>query len=158
MFGITFFKKPQNYKQIDSVMSRSAQPNKSNIKWLKKHGVTDVISFCRANSENSEEKTLVKAAGMQYHNIPTNPYNPSEENVGEFLDLVDNIKNKGGKAHIHCQHGADRTGMYSWIYKHKNNIGGMNENEQEMIDMGHDKFSIPGLIEWIKDFLHKVHK
>ena len=49
MFGITFAQKPHKFKQIDSLVSRSAQPKKSNIKWLKKHDVTDVINFCQSN-------------------------------------------------------------------------------------------------------------
>ena len=32
MFGITFAKKPHNFKQIDSLVSRSAQPQKSGKK------------------------------------------------------------------------------------------------------------------------------
>lgn len=50
---------------------------------------------------------------MHYHNIPTDPQHPSERKVGEFLDLVEGIRQRGGKVHIHCHHGADRTGMYS---------------------------------------------
>ena len=37
MFGITFAKKPQNYRKIDDFMSRSAVPaTEGQMKWLKK--------------------------------------------------------------------------------------------------------------------------
>lgn len=156
MLGITFATKPSNYKVIDELVSRSAQPNKNNIKWLKKHGVTDVINFCHdGDLRVCDEKALVEKAGMHYHNIPTDPYHPSERKVGQFLDLVEGIRDDGGKVHIHCHHGADRTGMYSWIYKQKHGIGEMRDNEKEMVRMGHDVVSFPSMIGWIKEFLYK---
>ena len=46
MFGITIAKKPNNYKRIDELVSRSAMPNtEKNMKWLKKQGVTDIVNF-----------------------------------------------------------------------------------------------------------------
>ena len=36
-----FAKKPENYQKIDELVSRSARPKNSNIKWLKKQGVKD---------------------------------------------------------------------------------------------------------------------
>lgn len=81
---------------------------------------------------------------MHYHNIPIDPRHPSERKVGEFLDLVEGIKEKVGKVHIYCHHDADRTGMYSWIYKHS--IGEIQENEREMIKMGHDRAYFPNMI------------
>lgn len=159
MFGITFAKKPHNFKQIDSLVSRSAQPKKSNIKWLKKHDVTDVINFCHSGDKKLfNERDIVEKAGMHYHNIPTDPRHPSERKVGEFLDLVEGIRQRGGKVHIHCHHGADRTGMYSWIYKQKHGIGEMQENEREMIKMGHDNVYFPNMINWIKEYLYKGWK
>ena len=93
--------------------------------------------------------------GMHYHNIPTNPFRPKEEQVGQFLNLVEGVQKGGGKVHIHCKHGADRTGMYSWIYKQKHGLGEMEENRKEMIKMGHDYVAFPRLISWITDYLYK---
>ena len=151
-----FAKRPRNYQKIDEFVSRSAQPQKNNIKWLKKHGVTDVINFCHEGDiKTYNEQALVENFGMRYYNIPTDPYYPSERRVGQFLNLVEGIKKNGGKVHIHCKAGADRTGMYSWIYKQKHGIGEMQENEREMIKMGHDNISFPWLINWIKEYLYK---
>lgn len=36
---------PQNYKQIDNCVFRSAQPDKINLRRLKRHGVTDIINI-----------------------------------------------------------------------------------------------------------------
>ena len=114
---------------------------------VKKHDVTDVINFCHSGDKKLfNERDIVEKAGMHYHNIPTDPQHPCERKVGEFLVLVEGIRQRGGKVHIHCHHGADRTGMYSWMYKQKHGIGETQENEREMIKMGHDNIYFPNMI------------
>lgn len=157
MFGIVFPKKPFNYKQIDELVSRSAQPrSKAHFKWLKRQGVTDIVNFrMRQDIGNYTESDMAAKVGIKYHHIPTNACIPKEEQIGQFLDIVNKVDKKGGKIHIHCRAGADRTGMYSWIYKQKNGIGEMAENEREMKRMGHDQMRYPKLIGWIKEYILK---
>ena len=94
---------PKNYAKIDNSLSRSAQPEKEDFAWLKSQGVTDIINFrtMAFSNINFDEENEVKALGMNYHNIPTVTMRPNEKKVQTFLDLVEEIKNKGGKAHIH---------------------------------------------------------
>ena len=148
---------PDNYLKIDNTVSRSAQPKADDFKWLKQQGVTDVINFrtMHVSGLDFDEKKIVEKEGMRYHNIPSYTKHPDEKNITNFLDIVENVKEKGGKVHIHCKAGADRTGMYSWIYKQKHNIGTMASNEQEMLKMGHHNKIYPNLIDWIKKFLTK---
>lgn len=155
--NIIFRGKPDNYLKIDNIVSRSAQPKAEDFKWLKEQGVTDVINFRTMYVSNLDfdEKQVVEQEGMRYHNIPSYTRHPEEKNIGNFLDIVEDVKHNGGKVHIHCKAGADRTGMYSWIYKQKNNIGSMASNEDEMLRMGHHNKTYPELIDWIKKFLIK---
>ena len=95
---------------------------------------------------------------MHYHNIPTVSKNPKESLVKDFLGLVKDIISRGGKAHIHCKAGADRTGMYSFIYKELRGIGSTSENEKEWIKRGHDTSRYPDMINWTKNLLKKLHK
>ncbi len=155
--AISFKGKPDNYKKIDNTVSRSAQPKAEDFKWLKEQGVTDVINFrtMYVSGIGFDEKSLVEQNGMKYHNIPSHTKTPNEQNIGKFLDIVDNVQKQGGKVHIHCKAGADRTGMYSWIYKQTHNLGSMKSNEKEMLEMGHHYNLYPNLINWIKNFLTK---
>ena len=155
--AISFKGKPDNYKKIDNTVSRSAQPKAEDFKWLKEQGVTDVINFrtMYVSGIGFDEKSLVEQNGMKYHNIPSHTKTPNEQNIGKFLDIVDNVQKQGGKVHIHCKAGADRTGMYSWIYKQTHNLGSMKSNEKEMLEMGHHYNLYPNLINWIKIFLTK---
>lgn len=154
---LNFKGKPNNYRKIDNVVSRSAQPKEEDFKWLKEQGVTDVINFrtMYVAGQNFDEKNVVEQNGMKYHNIPSYTRSPKEENVGKFLNIVEDVKAKKGKVHIHCKAGADRTGMYSWIYKQLHNIGSMKSNKEEMLQMGHHYQIYPNLISWIEGFLKK---
>ena len=74
----------------------------------------------------------------------------------DFLKIIEGIKAKGGKAHIHCKARADRTGMYAFIYKALNKIGTLAENEKEWIAKGHNIQRYPDLRTWTKDLVNKL--
>lgn len=154
-YNINFNGVPPNYAKIDKYVSRSAQPLKEDIAWLKEQGVTDVINFRTLVVEkiDFDEKYEVEKCGMIYHNIPSTTRNPKEENVLQFLSIVDKIKAHSGKVHIHCMAGADRTGMYAFIYKVLNGIGTLAENDKEWLERGHNVKLFPDLRGWTKDFL-----
>ena len=151
---------PVNYAKINENISRSGQPMYSDFKWLKEQGVTDVINFRTMGIPeiDFDEQMHVNQLGMKYHNIPTKTRSPKGEDVVKFVKLVDDIVSKNGKVHIHCFAGADRTGMYSFIYKTLRNMGTMSENLQEWIRLGMhvDRFS--GLIPWSVEFVKWAKK
>ena len=157
---VSFLGKPKNYLQIDEVVSRSAQPNKDNLLWLKQQGVTDIFNFrtMYVTGIDFDEKAEVEALGMKYHNIPSGTRHPKPENIDRFLKEVDEVAANGGKAHIHCKAGADRTGMYSYIYKSVKGIGTRLQNKFEMITMGHNTQLYPNLIGWTDQFINKLLK
>ena len=146
---------PNNYAKIDNYVSRSAQPQKEDFAWLKEQGVTDVINFRTMVVEaiDFDEEVEVLKQGMRYHNIPSRTKNPTDENINKFLNLVEEIKNRSGKAHIHCKAGADRTGMYAFIYKMLKGIGTLAGNEREWIEHGHNTQLYPDLRNWAKNFI-----
>ena len=156
--NLIFCGMPNNYSKIDNFVSRSAQPQKEDFLWLKEQGVTDVVNFRTmvVSAVDFDEKTVVESLGMTYHNIPSMTSEPKEENINEFLGLVKQVKDKNGQLHIHCKAGADRTGMYAFIYKMINNIGTLFENEKEWIVKGHDIVRYPNLRNWTKNFICKI--
>ncbi|MBQ7126669.1 tyrosine-protein phosphatase [bacterium] len=159
-FNFNFKGRPDNYSKIDNYLSRSGQPQKADLAWLKEQGVTDIINF-RTMYESAicfDEKEEAERLNINYHQIASHTAKPKEENVNKFLDLVNSIKNKGGKIHIHCYAGADRTGMYAFIYKAMNNLGNLIENEREWLAFGHNKEAFPNLINWTKDIVKKLKK
>ena len=153
---LSFNGKPNNYARIDDSVLRSAQPQKEDFKWLREQGVTDVFNFrtMHVSGVDFDEKTEVERLGMRYHNIPSHTKYPKEENIDRFLKEIDEIKSNGGKAHIHCKAGADRTGMYAFIYKAKEGIGNTIDNVKEWLAHGHNKKLYPNLEDWTKNFIH----
>lgn len=154
-----FFKgKPNNYARIDEHVSRSAQPLKEDLTWLKEQGITDVINFrtMYAPAVDFDEAEELKKLGIRYHNIPTITMKPNEEKIHKFLNIINNVIENNGKAHIHCKAGADRTGMYAFIYKTVKNIGTIAENEVEWLKFGHNKKLYPNLQSWTKEFVKKL--
>ena len=147
MFNI-FQLKPENYKQIDKCLSRSAQPLKDNLQWLKEQGVTDVINLRNMSKDNFDEAGCVKDLGMNYHSIPSVTKFINKENIKEFLDIIEKVKSKGGKVHVHCKHGADRTGMFSYIYERLNNVGTPKDNLDELTKYNWHKDKYPDLVKW----------
>ena len=157
---INFSGKPENYSVVDKYLSRSAQPQKEDFAWLKEQGVTDIINFRTMNSPdiNFDEEKEVKKAGLRYHNIPSITAEPKEENIDLFLKEIEEIKENGGKAHIHCKAGADRTGMYTFIYKMKNGISSLSKNQAEWFEHGYHYLRYPDLMEWTKNFVLRMKK
>lgn len=154
---INFTAKPRNYLKIDDTVSRSAQPQKEDFLWLKEQGVTDVFNFRTMFDSGLDfsEKEHVELLGMKYHNIPTISAMPIEGNVKKFLIGIENVKKYNGKAHIHCKAGADRTGMYSFIYKMLQGIGTLAENKSEWIKHGHNRKRYPDMISWAEKIVAK---
>ena len=139
--------KPENYKQIDKYLSRSAQPLKDNIQWLKEQGVTDIINLRNMSKDDFDEANCVKNLGMNYHSIPSVTKFVKPENIQEFLDIIEKVKLAGGKIHFHCNHGADRTGLFSYIYERLNNIGTPKDNLDELVEHKWRKDKYPDLVK-----------
>ena len=154
---INFKGQPNNYSIIDKYVSRSAQPKKEDFLWLKNQGVTDIFNFrtMYISGLNFNEEETVKNLGLKYHQIPSITSKPSEANINLFLNKIEEIKKRGGKAHIHCKAGADRTGMYAFIYKVKNGIGTILSNQLDWLQHGHDYNRYPNLVAWATNFVKK---
>ena len=156
--AINFKGKPENYCIVDDYLSRSAQPNKEDFAWLKEQGVTDIFNFRTmvVSAIDFDEEEIVKSLKMEYHSIPSITRNPKEENVKIFLKEMEQITKSGGKAHAHCKAGADRTGMYVYIYKSIKSIGKRLENQAEMIRLGHNTKLYPDLLPWVNKLINKL--
>ena len=158
---IHFLGMPYNYATVDKNLSRSAKPEVNDFYWLKEQGITDIIDLSNKSEDifnRYDEKSVVENLGMSYHHIPSTTTTVEETKINKFLELMTNIKNKNGKAHIHCILGADRAGLYSFVYKMTNNIGNLLDNLQEWVKKGHDANRYPNLIPGAQEFLKKLPK
>ena len=152
--------KPHNYKKIDEYVSRSAQPRKSDLKWLRDEGVTDVINLRTMYKPeiDFDESKVLKKLKINYHQIPVATRDIKDAAIQKVLDIIKEVRNSNGnkKLHIHCKAGADRTGFFSLLYKTLYNVDTFENNAQEMLKRGHNPVMYPDLINKAKELIKKI--
>ncbi|MBU0484028.1 MAG: dual specificity protein phosphatase family protein [Proteobacteria bacterium] len=135
-----------NLHKISDTLYRSAQPSAEGMKALKKMGIETVINLRSFNSDRSE----IGETGLAYEHIYMKTWHPEEEDVIRFLQIVTNPKR--APILVHCQHGADRTGTMSAIYRVVVQNWSKEEAIKEMTqgDFGFHTIWV-NLPDWIRD-------
>jgi protein tyrosine phosphatase (PTP) superfamily phosphohydrolase (DUF442 family) len=102
-----------NLHQVDKNFFRSAQPDATGFKGLRiTHGVRTVVSLRAFNSDEA----LARGLDLKLVQIRINTWNIEGEDV---VAALQNLRRASRDAPVllHCQHGADRTGMISALYR-----------------------------------------
>lgn len=100
-----------NLHQVAPGFYRGAQPTAAGMAQLKEMGVKTVINLRAAHSD---EKKL-KGTDLQYERFYMKPWHSEDEDVIRFLRIVTSTNRQ--PVFVHCQHGADRTGMMCAMYR-----------------------------------------
>jgi protein tyrosine/serine phosphatase len=100
-----------NFARISDDLYRSGQPTVDGFRWLKARGVRTVVNLRVLHSDRSK----LMGTGLRYVHIHCNPFNAEDEDVVRFLKIVTDPDNH--PVHVHCQHGADRTGTMVAVYR-----------------------------------------
>ncbi len=101
-----------NFALVGPGLYRSAQPDARGFSAAKQLGIKTIINIRWAKSDIEELKGL----GLRYVHISFSALYPEDEDVIAFLQVMQDSANH--PALIHCQRGADRTGMMVAIYRH----------------------------------------
>lgn len=135
-----------NLYQVASNIYRCAQPEAAGFKEFEKMGIKTVISL-RANHD---DKDLLEGTKLELISIPVDTWKAKDEDVVAFLKVITDT-NKFPIL-IHCQHGADRTGLMCAMYRIAV-CGWTKDNAvREMTEGGFGYHSIwKNLIEFIKN-------
>lgn len=100
-----------NFAKISDALYRGEQPTAEGMAGLKKMGVKTVVNLRSFSSDRSE----LKGTGLQYVHIYCKAWHPEDEDVLAFLKVMSDPNNH--PVFVHCQHGADRTGMMCAAYR-----------------------------------------
>jgi uncharacterized protein (TIGR01244 family) len=104
----------ENFGKVNENYYRGSQPDAEQFARLKRLGIKTVIDL-RKDSV-SEAPEWVRAAGMQYINIPMKASRPATpEQTDYFLKLVNDPAN--WPVYVHCKGGRHRTGALTAIYR-----------------------------------------
>jgi len=106
----------ENFYQVDRQVFRGAQPTEQGFRYLSSLGVKTVIDLREHDQRSVLEERWVKAAGMQYVNVPmTGMTPPTIAEIGKILALMEDATS--GPVFVHCKRGADRTGAVIASYR-----------------------------------------
>ena len=100
-----------NLHRITDGLYRSAQPSAAGMKHLKAMGIETIVNLRSFHSDRDEIGDL----GLAYEHIYMKAWHPEEKEGVRFLQIVTNPRRV--PVLFHCQHGADRTGAMSALYR-----------------------------------------
>jgi len=100
-----------NFHQVSTNLFRGAQPTAAGMKELKAMGVKMVINLRSLHSDKDE----LVGVDMKQGRLHMKPWHSEDEDVVGFLKLVTDTNNL--PVFVHCQRGADRTGMVCAMYR-----------------------------------------
>jgi protein tyrosine/serine phosphatase len=132
----------ENFGKVNENYYRGSQPSAEGFVQLKRLGVKTVIDL-RKDSVPAEPG-WVRAAGMQYFNIPLKASRPAtQEQTDFFLKLVNDPNN--WPVFVHCKGGRHRTGALTAIYRitHDGWTADRAFREMEDYDFNHGLFGGP---------------
>ena len=92
-----------NYQSLSDKLSSSGMPTAEQMQAIADQDVRVVINLALVTSEGAllEEDKLVESLGMKYIHIPVEWSNPTQENLDDFFQAMD--ENREEKIHVHCQ-------------------------------------------------------
>lgn len=105
-----------NFGVVSDQLYRGAQPSDSAFAKLKALGIAIVVNLRHEGGRIARERTLVQDLGMRYVSIPWRGHDdPKTGQVAQFLRLLQD--NPGLKVFVHCERGAERTGVMVACYR-----------------------------------------
>ncbi len=100
-----------NFHKVSQDLYRGAQPTAEGIKQLKDMGIETIVNLRSFHSDRNE----IGNVEIGYEHIRMKAWHPEEEDIVRFLKIVTDKEKT--PIFVHCQHGADRTGLMCAIYR-----------------------------------------
>jgi protein tyrosine/serine phosphatase len=105
-----------NFGVVSPQLFRGAQPRDPGVAELRRLGVDIVVNFRHEADQIARERLQVEAQHMRYVSIPWRGRDdPKTEQVAELLRLLRD--NPDRTVFVHCQRGAERTGVMVASYR-----------------------------------------
>jgi hypothetical protein len=140
-----------NAGNVTGNLFRGAQPKDSAYAGLQKLGMNIVVDLRGESGEVSNEKKAVESLGMKFVNLPWSGTSlPSRDQLLTFFTLLRDNPDK--KIFLHCQYGADRTGVMIALYRIAVDHWTSEQAITEMKNFHYHSFMLPHLAKYVKDF------
>lgn len=106
-----------NFGRVVPGITRGGQPSNKALELMAKDGVKTIIDLRMNGVGTVNEEATTKHLGMNYVHIPMTLLTPSNDQVAQFLAVVNKPENL--PCFVHCRQGADRTGTLVAVYRRK---------------------------------------
>ena len=100
-----------NLHRVTADLYRGAQPTAEGMRQLKAMGIKTVVDLRSFHSDRDE----IGDTGLAYERIAMKAWHSEDEDVIRFLQIVTDESRT--PVFVHCQHGADRTGLTCAVYR-----------------------------------------
>jgi protein tyrosine phosphatase (PTP) superfamily phosphohydrolase (DUF442 family) len=100
-----------NFARVSDVLYRGAQPTAEGFRTLKGMGIKTVINLRSMHSD----RPLLAGTGLRYLHIRAQAWHPEDEDIAQALRIIRDPTYQ--PVFVHCQHGADRTGVTIAAYR-----------------------------------------
>jgi protein tyrosine/serine phosphatase len=136
----------QNLYKVTDNLYRSQQPSEAGFKALKEHlGIKTVINLRAFHSD----KEKLSGLGVLNKELSVKTWHIEDEDVIKVLSIL--RKKENGPFLIHCQHGADRTGVMSAMYRIVEQGWTKDDAIAEMVNGGYGFHALwSNIIQYIK--------
>ena len=125
-----------NLHRITDTLYRSEQPTQLGFRNLEKLGIRTVINLRFFNDDEDE----ARGTALTLHRVKILTWRAGDDHVVKVMRLLRQKEN--GPFLIHCQHGADRTGLMSAMYRMLEENWTAQEALEELIDGGYGFHSL----------------
>ncbi|HEY6125405.1 MAG TPA: tyrosine-protein phosphatase [Steroidobacteraceae bacterium] len=134
-----------NLHRITPALYRSEQPSALGMKNLEKLGIRTVINLRAFNSDDDE----VEGTSLRTERTKILTWRIGDKHVVEVMNMLKKTEN--GPFLIHCQHGADRTGLMTAMYRILEQGWSPQDALQELTDGGYGYHSLwTNIIEYVQ--------
>jgi len=135
-----------NLHKINDNLYRSEQPSRQGMINLKKIGIKTIINLRALHSDSRD----LKGTKLLSEELSVKTWHIEDEDVIRVLKII--RKKENGPFLIHCQHGADRTGVMSAMYRIMEQGWSKDEAIKEMIEGGYGFHAIwSNIVNYVKN-------
>ena len=125
-----------NLHRLTPTLYRSEQPTALGFRNLEKMGIRTVINLRAFNSDDDE----VRGTSLRTERVKILTWDVDDDHVIDVMRMLQKTEN--GPFLIHCQHGADRTGVMSAMYRMVEQHWSAEDALAELVDGGYGYHSI----------------
>jgi len=124
-----------NENTLSQNILRGGRPTTADVDRLKANGYKTIISLENDSQVIAAEKKYAQQLGLKFLSYPMNAWNkPNDQQINEILAQMGNTKNY--PLFVHCQHGRDRTGLVSALFRVTQQNWKAQDAHEEMLALG----------------------